>query len=238
YRQMGSYEAALADFDRAIELDEKYAGAIASRGETYRQMGSYAAALADLKQAITFDEAPYHLENLADLYDDLDEWEQVLATYARIQEIASGNPYAYNNLGLKLMARELYEEALAAFQCRIEMEPETAVSANLAVTAIHIIRGQNELARDYLDRAADLLSSQAGRDLKDASAYDYDVAQYSLYSNREDVLERWHNWLSQYHHTEKEIGEEIDFLQRLAAAPQPPLAAAAVLELLNETNSN
>jgi hypothetical protein len=32
---MGQYESALADFTRAIELDEKSAWAIASRGETY-----------------------------------------------------------------------------------------------------------------------------------------------------------------------------------------------------------
>ena len=131
------------------------------------------------------------------------------------------------------MARGLYEEALAAFQRRIEMEPETAVSAYLALTTIHIIRGQNDLARDYLDRAADLLSSQAGRNLIDASVYDYNVAQYSLYNNREDVLDRWRSWLSHHHHTEKEILKVADLLQPLAAAPQPPPAAAAVLQLLN-----
>ena len=41
YRLQGKYELALADFDRAIELDPKYAWAIANRGVTYRQQGKY-----------------------------------------------------------------------------------------------------------------------------------------------------------------------------------------------------
>ncbi len=53
---MGEYDEALADFDRAIELDEKYAWAIARRGETYRLMGKYAEALADFDRAIELDE--------------------------------------------------------------------------------------------------------------------------------------------------------------------------------------
>ena len=53
---MGKYELALADFDRAIGLDEKDAWAIASRGETYRLMGKYELALADFDRAIGLDE--------------------------------------------------------------------------------------------------------------------------------------------------------------------------------------
>jgi tetratricopeptide (TPR) repeat protein len=38
YRLMENYEAALKDFNRAIELNDKYQWAIAVRGETYRLM--------------------------------------------------------------------------------------------------------------------------------------------------------------------------------------------------------
>ena len=53
---MGKYEQALADFDRAIDLDEKMAWAIAERGETYRLMEKYELALADFDRAIDLDE--------------------------------------------------------------------------------------------------------------------------------------------------------------------------------------
>ncbi len=49
---MGKYPEALADFNRAIELDERYALAIASRGQTYRLMGKYPEALVDFDKAI------------------------------------------------------------------------------------------------------------------------------------------------------------------------------------------
>src|SRR5438045_1219504 len=53
---MKRYEEALADFDRAIALDEKYAWAIASRGEIYRLMKRYEEALADFDHAIALNE--------------------------------------------------------------------------------------------------------------------------------------------------------------------------------------
>lgn len=56
YRLMGNYEAALKDFNRAIELDGKYKWAIARRGETYRIMDNYERALEDLNRAIELDE--------------------------------------------------------------------------------------------------------------------------------------------------------------------------------------
>jgi tetratricopeptide (TPR) repeat protein len=54
---MGEYDKALADFDRAIELDETMDWAIASRGETHRRLGKYEEALTDFTKAI-YEEEP------------------------------------------------------------------------------------------------------------------------------------------------------------------------------------
>jgi tetratricopeptide (TPR) repeat protein len=43
YQAMERYEEALADFNRAIELDPDLDWAIADRGETFRAMGGYEA---------------------------------------------------------------------------------------------------------------------------------------------------------------------------------------------------
>ena len=53
---MRRYEEALADFNRAIALDENLDWAIAKRGETYRLMERYEEALADFNRAIALDE--------------------------------------------------------------------------------------------------------------------------------------------------------------------------------------
>ena len=52
YKSIGNDAAALADFNRAIELDDQDAPSIVGRGQTYRFMGNYAAALADFDHAI------------------------------------------------------------------------------------------------------------------------------------------------------------------------------------------
>jgi tetratricopeptide (TPR) repeat protein len=50
---------ALADFNRAVELDPDYVWAFASRGDTYRQMKQYDQALADLNQAVELNPGEY-----------------------------------------------------------------------------------------------------------------------------------------------------------------------------------
>jgi len=52
---MEQYEAALNDFNRAIELNPNLAWALAERGETYRLMKQYEAALNDFNRAIELD---------------------------------------------------------------------------------------------------------------------------------------------------------------------------------------
>jgi tetratricopeptide (TPR) repeat protein len=52
YKLNGNYAAALADFDRAIELDNQHASSFVGRGQTYQFMGNYAAAMADFDHAI------------------------------------------------------------------------------------------------------------------------------------------------------------------------------------------
>jgi tetratricopeptide (TPR) repeat protein len=49
---MDRYEEALADFNRAIDLNPSHAWAIASRGQTYQAMDRYEEALADFNRAI------------------------------------------------------------------------------------------------------------------------------------------------------------------------------------------
>src|SRR5215469_14936213 len=49
---MGRYDEALADLNRATELDADQDWAIADRGETFRAMGRYDEALADFNRAI------------------------------------------------------------------------------------------------------------------------------------------------------------------------------------------
>ena len=46
---------AIADFDRAIEIDPKYDWTLAQRGVAYRLQGKYELAVADFDRAIEID---------------------------------------------------------------------------------------------------------------------------------------------------------------------------------------
>jgi tetratricopeptide (TPR) repeat protein len=55
YREMEHDDEALADLNRAIELDPADASALVDRGETYQAMGRSEEALADYDRAIELD---------------------------------------------------------------------------------------------------------------------------------------------------------------------------------------
>jgi tetratricopeptide (TPR) repeat protein len=84
YRLIGRYQEALADFDRAIALDEKYSWAIASRGRTYRLMGRYQEALADFDRAIALDEKlAWVIANRGEAYRLMKRYQEALADFDR-----------------------------------------------------------------------------------------------------------------------------------------------------------
>jgi tetratricopeptide (TPR) repeat protein len=55
YFGIGDYQEAIKDFDRAIELDPKLAGAYWGRGKTYHELGDYQEAIKDFDRAIELD---------------------------------------------------------------------------------------------------------------------------------------------------------------------------------------
>jgi tetratricopeptide (TPR) repeat protein len=66
YLNLGDYNAALSDFNIALELDPNYANAYVGRGSIYYALGDNEAALADWSQAETLGYTlPAEVENIA-----------------------------------------------------------------------------------------------------------------------------------------------------------------------------
>jgi len=55
YGRKGEYDRALADLNKAIEINPKYAGAYNNRGKAYGLKGEYDHAIADFSKAIEID---------------------------------------------------------------------------------------------------------------------------------------------------------------------------------------
>src|SRR5262249_10904011 len=78
------YEEALADFNRAIESDEKDAWAMGNRGETYQLMEKYEEALADFNRAIELDEKDaWAMGNRGLTYQLMGKYEEALVDFDR-----------------------------------------------------------------------------------------------------------------------------------------------------------
>jgi tetratricopeptide (TPR) repeat protein len=106
YQRKKNDVEALADFTRAIELDEKYDRAIAWRGEVYQHLGRYEEALADFTRAIELDEKyDRAIAWRGVVYRCLGRYEEALADYQIAIELDSEDSNTL--LGLLACCRKL-----------------------------------------------------------------------------------------------------------------------------------
>jgi len=127
YLQMRKYDEALADFTRAIELDDQYAWAIASRGETYRLLGKYEAALVDFTRAIELnDKYAWAIARRGETYQAMSRYAEALADFTRAIELNDKYAWAIARRGETYQAMSRYAEALADFTRAIELDDQSA----------------------------------------------------------------------------------------------------------------
>src|SRR5262249_21168731 len=156
---MERYEEAMADVNRAIELDEKYDWALAQRGETYRLMGWYEQALADLTRAIELDEKyAWALAQRGETYRLMGWYEQALADLTRAIELDEKYAWALAQRGLTYRLMEQYEQALADSIRAVELDAEET-TAQLSIIACYRklgmmeeYRRQREIARVIIEK--------------------------------------------------------------------------------------
>ena len=92
----GSYESAIADYTKSIEMDQDFAEAHYSRGSSFYEIGNYEEALADLNRAIDLDPKAaryYRQRSLVYLFTDrtdLAEGDEEMCEELRNQELDDG----------------------------------------------------------------------------------------------------------------------------------------------------
>jgi tetratricopeptide (TPR) repeat protein len=110
YRQLGKWDAALRDFQKAIEMSpDGYAWAYAQRGETYREMMIRQSsdpsipekAISDLSQAVTLDPGyAWAYAHLGATYYYLQDWNKSQENLTRAIELNASYAWAYAYRGL------------------------------------------------------------------------------------------------------------------------------------------
>jgi tetratricopeptide (TPR) repeat protein len=127
HRLNARYTEALADFDRAIELNPKRAWAIASRGKTYEAMGRYDEALADFDRAIELNpRRAWFVASRGEIYRLIGRFDDALADFDRAIELDPEYAWAIASRGQAYEAMGRHDEALADFDRAIELDPEFA----------------------------------------------------------------------------------------------------------------
>ena len=121
------YDKALADFNKAIELNPQYAWAYGQRGETYRLLKEYEKAFADLNKAIELnpqDAWAYALRG--ETYRLLKGYDKALADFSKAIELDPQDAWAYGSRGQAYQGEKEYDKALADFNKAIELDPQSA----------------------------------------------------------------------------------------------------------------
>jgi tetratricopeptide (TPR) repeat protein len=124
-------ENALADFNKAIELDPRSANAYFGRAVVYEELGSEDAALTDYTHAIELD-ASYTLAyfNRGRLFANLGKPDAALADYNKAIELDPKLTPAYLNRGIVYDSQGDGEAALADFNQAIALDPTYALAYN------------------------------------------------------------------------------------------------------------
>ena len=124
---MGDYPAAIADFDRALEINPKYAEAYNNRGVAKHNMGDYALAIVDFNEALSIDRdfaAAYNNCGLAQ--SSMGEHAAAIADFDRALKVDPQYAEAYNNRGLAKTKTGDHAAAIADFDKALEINPQFA----------------------------------------------------------------------------------------------------------------
>lgn len=132
YRERGQYTQALEDFNRALEIDSKYAEfakTYHNRGLVYFKMGRYEEAHSDYNRSLEFDSTnPMVYYNRGILHFAQRHYDQALADYNQALKLYPDYSKAYMNRGNVYIQRGDYQAALKDYTAALELQPQNPLA--------------------------------------------------------------------------------------------------------------
>jgi tetratricopeptide (TPR) repeat protein len=188
YKQ-GQLDQALADYNKAIELDPKGAYAYYGRGNVYKNQGQLNQALAEYTKALQLDPtfaAAYFNRGL--VYSDQGKLDQALPDFNLAIQLDPTFAVAYNNRGIVYYKQGQLDLALADYNLAIEFDPKYAAAYNN--------RGIVYSDQGKLDQALSDYNQSLTLDPKNAAAYNNRGIVYSDQGKLDQALSDYNQSLT------------------------------------------
>jgi Tfp pilus assembly protein PilF len=158
----GKYQEAIAEFDKAIQLDPKYAKAYSNRGYAYTLIQQYDLGIADCTTAIQLDPGDatgYYNRGFAYLLTN--KYDLSIADSTMVIKLHPEAMGAYTTRGLAYENNNQYDLAIADFNKVIESDPKDAFTYRFRGDAYFNI-GQYDLAVADYDKAIEFDPENSG----------------------------------------------------------------------------
>jgi tetratricopeptide (TPR) repeat protein len=131
YTETNQLDLALADYDKAIELNSNYHEAFNNRGNIYMRREDYKRALENYDAAIKINPryARAH-NNRGEAFENQGMLDQALAAYSRAIELDSKYARAYGNRGDIWRKKGNRENAIKDYRMALSIEPGNSLAVN------------------------------------------------------------------------------------------------------------
>ncbi|KGO04468.1 tetratricopeptide repeat protein [Porphyromonas gulae] len=228
---VGSYEEAIKDFSKAIELDDKFALAYHNRGDAYSKKGSYEEAIKDYSKAIELDDkyAPaYHNRGIA--YCEKGWCEEAIKDFSKAIELDDKFALTYCGRGNAYSNKGSYDEAIKDYSKAIELDGKFVYAYEGRGKAYYKKGSYDEAIKDYskaieLDDKYIHAYNDRGNVYSNKGSYDKAIKDYSkaieldgrfilAYHNRGDAYSK----KGSYEEAIKDFSKAIELDDKFALA--------------------
>ena len=159
YESTDQNDLAVHELEEALRLDKFNGAAYGAMAELYNRQGRAELVEPTLQKAVSLAPEDWSLATqLGTYYLDIGKWAQAGEQYRRAVEQVPDNPRAHNNLGLVYRGLDKPDDAAAAFQKAIDLEPTFLRYRNLGMVLAEA--GKYSEAAQALGKAIELRPNQ------------------------------------------------------------------------------